>query len=357
VKVLLGASDPGGCGFYRMMEPHRVLSAAGCDVVLDIGVQTIQCVWDGSANVIDVDPVDADVVVLQRPLSSHLVQAIPIMQRHGTAVVVELDDDFWNMDKRNAAYRDAQPSTSPKRNYQWLTRACKMADLVTVSTPALARLVPTNKVRVLRNCVPEWYLHAEMDPKAEWSFFEKYTAIVGWTGSPMTHLVDLKALGDGLTRAVRNTGSVFFTIGSPDTGPLLGFNGGESAWTPWVEPIDNYPGAIKGFDVGVVPLRMGLFNDAKSYIKGLEYASVGVPFVASAAPEYKYLAKMGAGDIAAERHDWEKKIRRLIDHVDYRQERREEGLLVATERTYENNAWLWWEAWGDALANYKEKKK
>ena len=41
---------------------------------------------------------------------------------------------------------------------------------------------------------------------------------------------------------------------------------------------ENYPKMFT-FDVGVVPLQQNLFNDCKSWIKGIEYAAAGIPFV------------------------------------------------------------------------------
>ena len=38
--------------------------------------------------------------------------------------------------------------------------------------------------------------------------------------------------------------------------------------------------AIDNITVGMVPLALTPFNQAKSYIKGLEFAARGVPFVA-----------------------------------------------------------------------------
>lgn len=309
--------------------------------------------WDGYANVVAVDPLPYDVVVLQRTMNGTHAQAIPFMQANGTAVVVELDDDFWSIDKKNIAHADAHPLTSPYRNYEHLTTACQAADLVTVSTPALARAVPSAHVKVLRNLIPEWYLSAEISPEANWELFTGRT-VVGWTGSPLTHPGDLEVMGNGLVRAVRAEGAVFFAIGSPATSQHVGFAHGESAYCPWVE-LEKYPSAIAGLDVGLVPLKISPFNEAKSYIKGLEYAALGVPFVASSTAEYRRLVRAGAGVLAPNQHDWSRQLTRLLRDVSYRQELAEAGREVAKNLTYERHAWRWLEAYEIAVMNFKKK--
>jgi len=359
MKVLIAHADEGGCGHYRLLWPADVLRNEGHEITIDGGGDKIHATWDREGTVTSVQPIDADVVIFQRPLTASYADAIPFIQKNGTAVVVELDDDFWTIDRRNIAARDAHPENNPHRNHQHLTRACKLADLVTVSTPSLARKIP-NKVRILRNMVPEKYFSTTVNKNAPWHKFEGRTAIVGWTGSPKTHPGDLEVMGTSLVHAVRKTGAVFFAIGSSRTGGAVGFEPGESAFTghaddpdaTWV-PLDEYPSVIKGLDVGIVPLRMSEFNEAKSWLKGLEYAALGVPFVASPTGEYRRLSEAGAGDLAPYKHDWERSLTKLITDANYRSERALMGVEVAELMTYERNAWQWMDAWETAVKNRK----
>ena len=59
---------------------------------------------------------------------------------------------------------------------------------------------------------------------------------------------------------------------------------------------------VAQLDTGIVPLQRSRFNEAKSNLKGLEYAALGVPFVASPTAEYERLAESkfeaGRGTIA-----------------------------------------------------------
>jgi hypothetical protein len=83
--------------------------------------------------------------------------------------------------------------------------------------------------------------------------------------------------------------------------------------TPLV-PILSYPGLLLPIDIGIIPLNNIQFNHAKSFIKGLEYAAAGVPFVASALPEYELLASQGIGRIARTDAEWEANLTDLLDY-------------------------------------------
>jgi hypothetical protein len=81
---------------------------------------------------------------------------------------------------------------------------------------------------------------------------------------------------------------------------------------PLVAPSE-YPNSFT-FDIGVVPLSNVPFNHAKSWIKGIEYAAAGVPFIASRLPEYQELKdKHGIGLVAKNPIQWRKQIESLAD--------------------------------------------
>ena len=357
LRVLVVTGDQYGCGFFRIREPYRVLKDdPNIHVEIDHLNCRIPCTWNtqwkrtpDDPPVVAVGDVPFDVVVFQRPLDQHIVCSIPLIQAKGVAVVVELDDDFWSIHRDNVAWKYVHENQHA--NIHFLAQACKMADLVTVSTEPLARAIPTNrhKVRVVRNCIPESYLSVVPDPELEWEAFGG-RLIVGWSGRPDTHAGDLQEMGTGLVRAVRDSGAIFYGAGSAETPFICGFESGETRATSWVE-LDRYAGMVAGIDVGVAPLQMSAFNEAKSYLKGMEYAAFGAPFVASPTSEYRLLASKGAGDIAKSKHHWYKMLYRLCTDDVYRKERSEQGRAVVSEMTYEKNGWRWAEAWEQAAKN------
>ncbi len=347
MKVLVCPADEGGCGFYRMEEPFRVVRDMGYDVTLDLRASSIKCHVGPEGQVLYIEPIPYDVVVFQRPMGRRSFEVIRTLRHNGVKVVVELDDDFWSIEKTSVAWKTAQPQFSPESNWQHLSASLREADLVTVSTPALARVVKeqgATRVQVLRNMVPERYLEVQPDIGTQDLIHSRLSVL--WTGVPGTHVGDLSVCGSGVRDAVRQTSSVFVGLGDETTAEELGFSDGEALFSPWVK-LENYPSAVKSHDVGVVPLKLSPFNQSKSYLKGLEYAALGLPFIASPTEEYLRLSK-SAGLIAAQKHDWQRHLKRLLTSESLRDEERLRGLEFARTNTYENHAQEWWGAWTSA---------
>ena len=351
MRVVAHAADLGGCGHYRVIWPSEAAIAAGCRVELHhVDDQSpIPAVWqddEHGAHVVGVaDDHDwPDVMVLQRPLQRHLAEAIPHLQAKGVAVVVEVDDDFSSIDPRNIGWRDAHPRHSPDRNYRHLEAACLAADLVTVTTPALAqRYGRHGRVRVLPNFVPRDYL-AQRVPAPQ--------RVVGWSGSIETHPGDLDVTRGAVARAVKKTEATFCVVG---TG--AGVRNALALPEPprasgWVQ-IGRYPSALSELDVMIVPLKPIAFNEAKSWLKGLEAAAVGSLVVASSTEPYRALERLGLCQIAETPKEWERKLRTAIEASDDRWAlaERSRSIIIENRLTIEDRAVEWIDAWETALAN------
>lgn len=363
MKVLLLIADQGGCAFYRMKEPARVASILGVDVTIDTNI-SVHATKDPNTGLTTVQEVhsDADLIVIQRPLNNAFVSMIEQANRQGIATAVELDDDFEMLHRSNMAY-DATFNT-PGYGPQYLRAAASAADLFTVSTPALAKYASHDRVEVLRNNVPARIF--ENTPAYE---RERDTdlPVVGWTGTIQTHPGDLemtrRALRDidysGLTKPeeiasvepsfglhiVGDGGGVLNALGLPATHP--------HHFTDWL-PMEDYYDAIGGMDIGMVPLEISPFNQAKSALKGLEMAAMGVPFVASPTREYERLAAHGVGTIAKGPSAWRKQISQLIENPKRRvQIAKQYRETVYNEMVYERNADSWVRAWEKAIVHRK----
>jgi len=358
----------GGCGHYRVIWPATAVHHnAGDDIEVDlrtvddggaafpVRVDRLASAKAGRPVLLDEldGQVDADVVVLQRPLTGDLVTVIRALQRQRIAVVVELDDDFEHIDPRNTAWSTVQPhleDLNGGRSYRHLRAACELADLVTVSTPALAELYGRHgRVRVIRNYVPRGYLHIEPPNAAEVDYVR-----VGWSGNIDTHPNDLPVTRGAIGRVCRELGVPFHIVGDndPRLTRALGLDAGTKiAHTGGWLPLAKYPVGMSLLDVGIVPLDLTPFNEAKSYLKGLEWAAVGVPFAASPTGEYRHLAALGAGDIVERPKDWHRTVRRLAVDGDYRAERAQDGKRVASRLTIEDHVDEYVDAWQVALDN------
>lgn len=397
MRVVVHPADQGGCGHYRMIFPAEALAAEGLDVRVDHdrtypvarfptvgGHQVLGVVGDqkqanriigdlqadlGRARRQGLDPrgqeriarehtdrlrahcetegrstIDADVVVMQRILSQERYETLRALQASGVAVVVEIDDDFHAIHKRNPAWHGTNGLVDPGLSRDWLMRACARADLVTVTTPALAaRYAPHGRVAVLPNYVPARYLDI-VKPDGLMP-----GRVLGWSGSTITHPDDLEVTHGKIGQLVADVGCRFEVVGT-------GYRVQEALCLPrapeatgWL-PLDDYPQGLARLDVGIVPLLASPFNEAKSHLKGLEFAAVGVPFVASPTGPYRALHAAGIGLLADTADDWYTHCRRLLIHADARRALADRWRdLVRESWTVEQNAWRWWDAWRAAL--------
>lgn len=339
MRVHVHPADAGACALYRLREPLRVLSATH-----DVSepTETLTCAWDRppgpGARVVDVVRPDCDVAVFQRPLRRHMVEAIDALQRRGVACVVEVDDLFSAIHAGNPAFRDAHPD-DPDHNWRWLAEACKRADLVTVTTPALAEAYGRHgRVAILPNLVPARYLAiGEAVPR-------KPVPLVGYAGSSDTHPGDLAVTGGAVAEVLATSGARFRAIGGIRTCSLLGVRG---ETLPPVS-LDDWPIAVATLDVGIAPLVDNLFNRCKSWLKPLEHAALGVACIASPTPEYARAAREGMCVLATRPREWRRELRRMLDPAE-RAAQVLRARTAARRHTYEEHAERWWDAWRLAL--------
>ena len=207
MKVRLQPADHGGCGCYRLRWPAAALKAHGCDIdVHDNWTDVWRPVAVG--NLVQVH-IEADVVVLQRPMHASLLEMVKALQRDGIAVVVELDDDFHSLPKGHPARRGTAAMHDERSNRMHLRKLCALADMVTCTTPAIAeRYAPHGRFRVVPNFVPASYLDVTRTRDVG------LPLRVGWTGSTETHIDDLRVCGDGVATALADTGAVFHAVGT-----------------------------------------------------------------------------------------------------------------------------------------------
>lgn len=397
MKVRLDPADDGGCGWYRMTAPGRALQAAGYDVAvspaprLDPATrEPVAMPAEAALHVLThhladgehvaglVDRPDCDVLVIQRPLRRTMAEVIPLLQAAGVAVVVEIDDDFHAVDRQNVAWpaahsewfheshlkalvetqdggydrtpivEDQQMTTLDGQRWHrllhhrraagkgWLARCCALADHVIVTTPALAaRYGAHGRVSVVPNQVPAAYL--DMTPVQPWWGRSDHLA-VGWTGAVTTHAGDLEVLGDVLV----DYPGPFAVVGSGNG--VADRTGRKPRACGW-KRLHDYPRWAGAPDIGLVPLALTPFNQAKSTLKGLEYAALGRPFIASPTDPYLELKGEGVGLIAASPDAWRVALDALCEGDNAKRWGERWRDVVAERHTIEGTIDRWWGAY------------
>jgi glycosyltransferase involved in cell wall biosynthesis len=344
MKVLGLAADSGGCGFYRMRAPAKEAALLGVDVTIEEGISVVATKDENWLVQVSEVHTDADLIVFQRPLDNSMTAVLKQAKRQGIATIVEIDDDFSTVHESNVAHSAMHGKES---GHQWVSAAAAEADMVTVSTPQLAKYARHGRYSVLRNCVPESIFD---------TVYEKSDTLtwprIGWTGTVQTHPNDLQETKGRLKDVLLSRGLPFAVVGD---GTYVSRNLGLAKETPvyatgWVE-LDAYYQYVASFiDIGIVPLELSTFNQAKSGLKGLEYAALGIPFVASPTREYELLEVNGIGKTAKSPGDWAKHIQRMIDRpAETERVANEARDRIRAEHTYSVAAPKWIEAWEKAI--------
>ncbi len=295
-----------------------------------------------------VGPADADVIVIQRTTHRYLVDAIPFWQAQGRRVILDIDDDLSCIHPDNPAWAGLRPDPANPHNWNNLVRAARMADVVTVTTPALAARYRTDAV-ILPNYLPDHYYGL---PRAD-------SATIGWPASLATHPNDPDVLGPALERVVRETGARVRMLGGPPMAPAYraAFRlRDDPDMTPSVG-IEDWPAYVASLGIGIAPLADTVFARSKSWLKILELSAAAVPWVAS--PRADYLAfhrATGAGILADRPNAWRAALKALILDAGYRAEQSATVRAAAEGYRLRDHAWRWASAWGlDAPAASPER--
>lgn len=228
-------------------------------------------------------------------------------------IIVDVDDWFVGLEKTNRAYDATDPKNNPEQNRDIYEEIIMEAFAVICSTQFLYDYYSQRRKNVflVRNGIDldRWKLRPPSRPHKKLR--------VGWVGATPWRSNDLEQLSSFFPSFIKDNNLLFHhsghTINSPKANDLLGVPDELTRLTPLV-PILSYPGLLLPIDIGIIPLNNVPFNHAKSFIKGLEYAAAGVPFVASPMPEYELLASHGIGRIAHSNSEWKDHLTELLNY-------------------------------------------
>lgn len=223
-------------------------------------------------------PDDLDVLVVHRPLARNRAGMVDEARRRGVHVVCDEDDALdLAVDIGNEIAREHW--TEDVREIH--DTALAQADAVTVSTAPLAehyRHLNPN-ITVVRNRLPRRYV--EMQPQ------RLAVPTVGYMGLLSTHRHDMRWLRPAMADLV----PVLETLGDEWAPLALGIPGSNVLDFTYY-PDELYAGLSRWW-VGLVPLVDHPFNHSKSWLKALEYMTVGTVPIARRLPEQELLITDG----------------------------------------------------------------
>ena len=338
MKVLTVLAGDDASGRLRLEWPAGGNASLGRDVVCAGTTWALDAIQDSTGRLVSLQIPAVDVIVFQRLQRADMVAAIPLLQDAGVAVVIDVDDDFAAVDPSNPAWAGVHPRTSPDANFQWLAEACRLADLVTVTTPALARVYGSHgRVAVLPNRLPA----AVLDVPNE---YETAPPRLGWAGSVATHPNDLQVTRGAVGRVCREHALRFVNVGPGGVRAPLGLDHDELAtgFVPW---WDWYPTIASELDVAIGPLADTRFNEGKSALRLLEASALGVPCVVSPSADNLRLHAQGMGVVAAKPKDWYREVNHLVADSGWRRHVAAASKEAARAETIEGHVDEWWDAW------------
>jgi glycosyltransferase involved in cell wall biosynthesis len=151
----------------------------------------------------------------------------------------------------------------------------------------------------------------------------------------------------------------FMAIGDLELGDKLGIPRPHLRDRPrrLAKPVFDFPDlprVLPEIDIGLVPLELSTFNEAKSCLKGLEYGACGIPFVASSTGEYvRLVAEAPVGLLADTPEEWRHALDLLVSDKETRRVMGANGRIIAERFSVERDWRLWESAYLDVLDQAK----
>lgn len=253
-----------------------------------------------------------DIIVFKLLMQREILEWMPKAKKLGQKIVVDIDDAHDELDTANQAYYVTSKEYNPDFNREIYAQIIMQADAIITSTPHLFEYYKNkrNNVYMVRNGIdlPRW-------KKNKINYTKRLN--IGWVGATNFRSKDLEELSVFIGPYVIENKLGFVHSGHQHNAITanmqLGIPNEYVVKTNGLETIMKYPSLFKDIDIGIAPLRNIPFNHAKSYIKGLEYAAAGVPFVATSLGEYDYLASHGVGRVAKTFDEWMYHFDELLD--------------------------------------------
>lgn len=324
------AAGAGGCNHFRQLEPLRVAASLG------IGV--------GNGHVLSDTILEAfDTLLVHQINQPNATEAWQKLARSGThRMIIDVDDNMWEPDFQ--PFRLAYTEDAIAR----LESNLRVAHVVTTPSPVLAeKLTQFNaNVWVVPNTVPEWLL----DWNPNLTRYDRRTGrqrgFIGWQGSGHHRLSMTQPIIDQIGRFMGANPNWDWRIYGGHR-VVAAHMQHRIHHIPWEDDLTLYYRSL-AFDIGIGPMQRTPFTAAKSSLRAVEYAALGIPAVLADEPPYRgwVTPEMTGFLIDPDRPgDWFEALDFLAKHPETRREMGDLARLRAREWTTEAAIMAWVEAW------------
>lgn len=309
--------DLGGPNRFRVVEPCRVFKDMGGRVAL--GPMLDNAIAER-----------CDTVLVHGLHDERNTEAwAQLADAGGHRLIMDVDDLMWRPDHGPFARHYTGDAL------QRLKANLHRSHVVTTTTEYLAQAVVDwtghRNVHVCPNTVPQWLTEHQMP--------QRLRPYVGWQGSP-SHFPDWQSTGDALGKFLADCPE----WGARLYGPEVDHPHPAIETIPW-QPIDDY-WRTASFDVGIGPLRDTPFNRAKSALRAIEYAALGIVAVLPNLPTYRDWVDHGTtGLLIASHRTLRGELRSLARAASWRVTMAAAARRKAAGWTTEMNIGNWLAAW------------
>ena len=264
--VFLGSFGDSGDPVYRLHQPAMAFAQVD-------GVEVHEL--HPKARCRDATALAADLLVLVMSMDVELLRLVHQRRLLGRPTVLEVNDWLPGVQRCNPVHAN----WSDGRAWRLLHSLIRHCDAVQVSSPGLARrLAPlARRVRLVANQLPHVPPLRPRPPGPP---------RLGWGGSA-GHLGDIAAIAPALTAWLERHPHVRLELmADPAFETLFAAAAPEQVVVHPAGSLERYLQWLEGLQIGLAPLLPTDYNDCRSDVKFLEYASQGVLPVLQRLPTY-----------------------------------------------------------------------
>ncbi len=326
--LLVGETTLPQCAKYRVWQKKAHFERLGLQCLVIDWRHWIEAVSRLQARTL--------LVLYRVPLFPDMRTLVREARRLKVQIVWEVDDLIFDIDLYS---RNANLVTVPEKERAELLHGVKLyrdammaSDRTIASTTTLARLMEEATGRpshVIENALDRETLDFAAQARRAAAGREADGRIVVFYGSgTTTHDADIAVAADALATAMREDPRIVFRVVGPLTLPASLVAHGDRVERLPLTDYKNYLAELARADISIAPLEPTIFNDAKSNIKLIEAAIVGVPSVCSPAVEFrKIVTDRVDGFLAGTDEEWVDAIRTLANDASCRR-----SVAAASER-------------------------
>lgn len=288
----------------------------------------------------------AQTIVGSRVCTESATETWRAITETGKRMVLDLDDDYFNVDPSNPAAKFWLDDKVLAR----LAYNCTVSDLVTCASDRIAASVIENtgqtSVRVIENGLHSGYLSIPRN-------YDPDVITIGWAGSLAT-TVDI----DLIERPARRIAAFSRTFPNANLAVRFKFVGLHHDHIPrwvhelgetvpveileWAWPNGRYLSEVSAFDIWLAPYRSNKFVDAKFPTKALEAGFLGIPLLASDIRPYQEWATGSPILIdEAKPWGWSHHIKNLVESPALRQAEGEKARSESSRNILQSLVFQW----------------